>query len=1467
MILSMKNLYLQICVKMILCFALSFFTYEIASAQCNTAFTPQNVTVALSGGSTVIDDNGAAICGIPIGSSNGAGPDAELVDVCIGFDIGCDGSRPATSPCNGTPDGGLLWHAGLYSQSSPAPNGLNVEYGTSTFIGIGCDATQIWDGGDYGTGAGIEDCMYPKASTCFDVIMGQQTDADGGPDEIFAVLGGPDACTLAPPAAAPAEVLGNDIVFCFTAALCSGVTYDVFLWEYVINQDPNTYNDNLADVGEDIACNPRDGNGVIVVDESTPSSVVTITVPGELNYITPPSITVDFTPGDQVCASGTACVSSDYQLQPDVTDAANCGAVTTVGQIVDGDGDGVMNTILDASDPNSDLYIGMPGAAPYSGSNGVGSTTATGLELGPNVFEINCRDAISISYDAPIGCGGVLPLGNGESYTDAAVYVTANVDAWPYVFDNWDPMNQDPLNPNTFDVPQCADNPTSIQCPSNLDGGTQTYPNNYTLLFGPFVNPADGSLSNTGSGGGNPFPVEGSNPLLASGATTMDFGDGIMRTLSTICVRYEDPCNGTKSQSCATFISDASPMEATADVVGMSCAGADNGQLIITGLVGGSQDPDLDGDLAGGLDYVFNGSPAAFTQCSPGVWETDAVVPPGVYTVTVEDPLAAACGSACDVELEFVIRDQLPSTIVGAVTVCPDQCAIVEAILQTNPISEFPATDDSFDTDPGTNADIVVCGPAGSGGITTIPVTITAPSPAGATSCSSVLGTGATDASLVDFCFDITGEWDGLSLYIDHGAGGTGSEQIWSGTSYGGGSDTDGGGITTQTFCVNADGFTSNAYDGTLDGNSFGGSYNDTGLDPAGPWTIYLQDLQCGMANEAIVNGASIEVIYRCVIPEPATICAMVGMDALDWTFDSGASDLLVLDGPMNVTGEFCAPAGTTAGDNVYTVNGFHTSNAMIDDAACGVPQEQCCPITGTVTVTVLDVPPPPTPSLTDGQEFCESDPVAPLTFTPPLSLNPGAVDINDFVFDGFGEIFISVDDPNGAPVGPSGGEVNVCGGAVMGAGGNFVSNLPPANNSVDYPGEYTLCVGEDFGDGLNAGEFTIVDQCGTVLMTDADWVANSAADPGSCDAIYCVTFEVQPNQLVVTGPVVQTADPDGIANNGDEVYEFDPAAAAIATGGDCMTNLIEYEIVTTCGCMVMESLNLFVYDDPTAAGPIALTNADCAVDGTLTIDEATVLAILGGGSGEYALTWTDGQGNMGTMDLYSTTDAGTPSITIDGTTATSPITVTVVDADNAYMSTVLGADGVTMLMCDGNMCETSFDITFEPCCAVVPDPTVTPATVCEGEPATLMATCGAGETTNWYADDGTGAPDIAGGTVATGGSFSPADVAAGTYTYYAECEDADGCISNPVPVTLTIEAQPTIDTPVVTCTSGPQPLNPMPTGGTYSGSGAGFVVADQVDPAGQTPGTYDLTYTVGNCSVTIQFTYDTDCDANGGQF
>ena len=76
--------------------------------------------------------------------------------------------------------------------------------------------------------------------------------------------------------------------------------------------------------------------------------------------------------------------------------------------------------------------------------------------------------------------------------------------------------------------------------------------------------------------------------------------------------------------------------------------------------------------------------------------------------------------------------------------------------------------------------------------------------------------------------------------------------------------------------------------------------------------------------------------------------------------------------------------------------------------------------------------------------------------------------------------------------------------------------------------------------------------------------------------------------------------------------------------------------------------------------------------------------------------------------------------------------------------------------------------------------PTVTGATVCEAEPTDanyeLSAACIAGETVNWY-------DSASGGTLLSANSTtyiptSPTTLTEGTYTYFAECADANGCLS-----------------------------------------------------------------------------------------
>lgn len=1170
-------------------------------------------------------------------------------EVQITFSVDCSRDLSACEAIDGTSH---IWHVALLGQGSPSPNGTNMEYGSSTFYANGCNFVNPRDGGDNGI-----ICVAPKNSTCRDAELGQNFSGITGTFSIN------DICNA-----------GGSLTYTI-GGLCEGQTYDVYLYEMEINTIPNDdpsagggINGPYDGIENAVAC------GDAVVLSEAVSSVGVFTSTGTLAPMSSPTIRVS---GLSVCAAGNGDYSSTHQSIPTANSSNNPG--------------GTGAECLPTTDVNTDMSGGP--MSPNTIPNDLAFTD--GANFGSNVILVNCRDNPMISFPTPTGCKGTNSL-TGSPLCDPTItdFTNAAVYMWVEDISSLNPTTGDfdvpdfnanfsetsfLLGPNTFETyPDChiGSGEGLEACPPNT--GTN-YPNNYTGRFGNFIT-QDGCGTNFS--GNN--PLDGSiSPFNLPGTVSITGADGIVRASTIVCIQYEDDCNGTKSRSCVRFVSDITPM-VISDVttVDVSCAGNTDGSVTITGLSGGTPDPNQDGDLSDGTGtYTFAGG-LTFTQTAPGTWEATNVAP-GTYDVVISDPTAAACGSACDVTFTAVVRPKLPSTITGMATVCPDQCVTVDALLTENPIVNYDLTSNMDLGSP-----VGSC-PGGTGEVTGYFVApfVNSGSPvAGGGTCSSAIGNGSTDATLVEVCFQFDSpDHSNLFISIDNGAN---FENLYVGANFGaaGGVETGSGLIT---FCTSAP--VGSTYDGTLDGDDGGASFDGSAPND---FLLFIQEAN-GTCGGGTLISASVSIIDRCVEPQTAAICTDAGMDALNWTFNNGpGADFITLNGPTNESAEACATGATPAGDYIYDVSGFHV--------ATGSSPAICCPASGQVTVSVLNVPTPPTPSIANGTEYCSGDATETLTFSPALAATPGSVLLanytpGDFPVDwGAGlymtdGTFISGRDVRGL----TSCDNTYDDGSAANAG--IDANVATMTNLA--PGTYELTVLEDYGDGLDGLLFTITDHCGNLLMTEAD----VPLCPGTNPAALTVTFTVDPNQLIVTGTgITQTSNPDGIANNGDEVYEFNPAAANIAAadGSSCGENLINYQITTSCGCMVDETIALFVYGEVTATNPVAATCDPSSTDVTFTVADLMNGADgvagggddLTGGTGSYLMTYNDGSGVVGPIALAD--------ITINTSTATSPVVVTITDSDGAYTGSITDpqGDGTTTLDCDGNACSTTINLVFPTC-------------------------------------------------------------------------------------------------------------------------------------------------------------------------
>jgi len=664
----MKNIY----ISLLCCFAFLAGNNFVFGQACTTALQPMNVTAT---------DLGMNAPGQPFPGQTGT--------VLVEWDPQC-GARTDGS-CDIGDDNSVFFYIGLYGQNAPAPNGIEVECGVSS-ITLDCSqqpvtSLVVTNGGDAYNGT----CLDPKGSTCVSTEFSQMRPPAGGDITSWHAYG-----------ADAAGFLG----YCETGGplnvvldVCPGQCYNVVVWELIIDEPSGTgpnADGGAGGTGTMLPIAGMDANiscpNINLVDESPASDVIQICIDApdgtDNALIDNPTLTVTNSvngdPAASICdALNGVGYTGTFQSQPeDIGDPTD----PCVGQDVDACNS--VNNVTDplASDGTVDQVIGGTGNGGDAGGLAIsfpGTDSANGqLGFGDHVVEVNCREDIGIIFSTPEGCKG---------YTDQNVFglpacdfsdgTLQSTNAKVYITNNGMPIS--PIGDPTV-YPQCytGEPGSTNSCTTNAGAG---YPNDYTAQFGNFVSSDavnDPCITNLV---GNPFEGSGINPFTLPGALSgIDFGDGVARDVSTICVKYEDPCDGSKSVTCIKFISDASPLDATIRACNETCPGASDGQIIIHDIAGGSDDPNSDSNYADGLsgagsyelDIVAGPvTGQVFTYQGGSSW-TATGLPPGVYTVDIRDGLAsgdtfdadaddtnAMCGAACTIQRVVEI---LPGPVVSA---------------------------------------------------------------------------------------------------------------------------------------------------------------------------------------------------------------------------------------------------------------------------------------------------------------------------------------------------------------------------------------------------------------------------------------------------------------------------------------------------------------------------------------------------------------------------------------------------------------------------------------------------------------------------------------------------------------------------------------------------------------------------------------------------------------------------------
>ncbi len=268
-------------------------------------------------------------------------------------------------------------------------------------------------------------------------------------------------------------------------------------------------------------------------------------------------------------------------------------------------------------------------------------------------------------------------------------------------------------------------------------------------------------------------------------------------------------------------------------------------------------------------------------------------------------------------------------------------------------------------------------------------------------------------------------------------------------------------------------------------------------------------------------------------------------------------------------------------------------------------------------------------------------------------------------------------------------------------------------------------------------------------------------------------TVTIIPLPTVIT-PTVTNAS---ICAGDDAVFTLNGDADDIigyTVDGGSTTNSITLDgtgaaTVTVPAISVDTTLEVLTVEDDVTG---CIGNGTGAETATVTVNVVPVLVFSNPACAADLLTYSvDFTVNAGTVSVNFGTISG---LTVSAIPAGTDITVTV----------------------DNNGCIRTFPFTAIDCSCPTIDAPVNPvdANVCLGDPTPTLSVslpaAGVGDQVNWYSTPTGGTP------LATGLSYTPTDTAVGTYTYYAESEQAvSSCTSaTRTPVALEITAVPTAE-------------------------------------------------------------------------